>query len=281
MNKLCVKIVKDLEKELKHIEIENDDILITSEKCITKIRQALKETRKIVLTNEFKSKSDEIEFFKIIKPRLVSKFIYYAKIFKVISKVPKGNVKVQKKYLENELRVMQTYFNDHLLFYHYYQKNGHHSDELFFLRKNKNINIQFDFEESYSDDEFTTNLDTTFSKFKAFEKAIIYFNAEIVKLDSNQNNNSYYLNNKKSNLTWTAKKVYLVELIYALFGTKAINNGQIEIKEIAETFEIMFNIKLGDYYRTFQEIKRRKLSNTKFLRQLSANLEKQIAESEK
>lgn len=55
-----------------------------------------------------------------------------------------------------------------------------------------------------------------------------------------------------------------MELIYALFGTKAINNGQIEIKEIAETFEIMFNIKLGDYCRTFQEIKRRKLSNTKF-----------------
>ena len=281
MNKLCVKIVKDLEKELKNIEIENDDISITSEKCITKIRMALKETKKIVLTNEFKSKSDEIEFFKNIKPRLVSKFIYYVKLFKVISKRPKGNVKIQKKYLENEIREMQSYFNDHLLFYQYYQKNGFHSDELFFLRKNKNINIHFEYSESYIDEEFSTNLDATFSKFKGYEMAIQYFKDLIENLVTGQNNNYYNLNNKKSKLTWTAKKVYLVELIYALSGTKSINNGQIEIKEIAETFEIMFNIKLGDYYRAFQEIKRRKLSNAKFLSQLSANLEEQIAESEK
>jgi len=281
VNRLCVKIVKDLEKELKHIEIENDDISIISEKCITKIRLALKETKKIVLYGEFKSKSDEIEFFKIIKPRLVSKFIYYAKLFKVISKKPKGNVKIQKKYLENEIREMQIYFNNHLLFYQYYQKNAHHSDELFFLRKNKNMNIHFEYSESYIDEEFATNLDATFSKFKGYEMAIQYFKDLIEKLVSGKNNNSYYLNNKKSKLTWTSKKVYLVELIYAIYGTKSINNGQIEIKEIAETFETMFNIKLGDYYRTFQEIKRRKLSNTKFLSQLSANLEKQIAESEK
>ena len=281
MNKLCVKIVKDLEKELKHIEIENDDISITSEKCITKIRLALKETRKIVLTGEFKSKSDEIEFFKNTKPKIVSEFIYYAKLFKVFSNRPKGNVKVQRKYFENQIKIMQNYFNNNYLYYKYYQNSSDLTDELFFLRENKNINIQFDFEESYLDDEFTTNLDTTFSKFRAFEKAIVYFNVEIDKLNSNQNNNSHYLNSKKSNLIWTAKKVYLVELIYALFGVEAINNGQTGIKEIAETFETMFNIKLGDYYRTFQEIKRRKLSNTKFLSQLSANLEKQIAESEK
>ena len=203
---------------------------------------ALKETKKIVLTNEFKSKSDEIEFFKKIKPRLVSKFIYYVKLFKVISKRPKGNVKIQKKYLENAIREMQSYFNDHLLFYQYYQKNGFHSDELFFLRKNKNINIHFEYSESYIDEEFSTNLDATFSKFKGYEMAIQYFKDLIENLVTGQNNNYYNLNNKKSKLTWTAKKVYLVELIYALSGTKSINNGQIEIKEIAETFEIMFNI---------------------------------------
>jgi len=50
----------------------------------------------------------------------------------------------------------------------------------------------------------------------------------------------------KSNANWTESNASLVELIYALQSLGAINNGNIEINELAQIFEKMFNIR--QYY---------------------------------
>jgi hypothetical protein len=52
-----------------------------------------------------------------------------------------------------------------------------------------------------------------------------------------------------------------------------------EINELAQTFEKMFNVKLDDYYRTFLDIKGRKKSKTKFLDKLIQDLLGKINEA--
>lgn len=83
-----------------------------------------------------------------------------------------------------------------------------------------------------------------------------------------------------SNAKWTESTASLVELLYALKYSGAINNGNIEIHELAQIFEKMFNIKLDDYYRVFLDIKGRKKSKTKFLDKLIQDLLRKIDDAD-
>lgn len=85
--------------------------------------------------------------------------------------------------------------------------------------------------------------------------------------------------NQDKPIQWTAPKAALIELIYALYVSKTFNNGQTDIKQIADAFQRMFNYELGDYYKTFSEIKTRQKSKTKFLDELTYDLQEFISKS--
>jgi hypothetical protein len=82
-----------------------------------------------------------------------------------------------------------------------------------------------------------------------------------------------------STITWTSKKVHLVELIYALHKAGVFNNGKAELKEVATVFESAFNISLEYLYRKFQEISLRKIHRTVFIDMLKEKLEERLDES--
>lgn len=276
MKKKYAKIINDLEKELKKIELENMETLIVAELCASLVKTHIKEVRGLVLSNGFKFNKDEIYFFKSVKPLLVSKLVYYVEIFKIENYRPKENAKLQRKYLLRKMKYYYDFIEEYIEFYQYYKTNEKYSDEEFFLRNNKSIRTQFDRSDSYVDDDFTTSLDSIFSKFMAYDLLIKHLQYEIDKLSLKVPNENIIV----SNLTWTGPKVGLIEIIYAMAASKVINNGNIDIKEIASTFEKLFKINLGDYYHSFMEIRHRKRNNTKFLDLLKLNLKKRINQFE-
>ncbi|RUT79057.1 hypothetical protein DLK05_05665 [Ancylomarina longa] len=81
-------------------------------------------------------------------------------------------------------------------------------------------------------------------------------------------------------LNWTESKAALVELIYALHSSHSINEGRVDIKTIAELFESMFSIELGDVYHTFSEVRNRKIEQTKFIDLLKDSLLAKMKESD-
>ncbi len=281
MKNLYAKMIGDLEKDLKKIDLTNNDAIIKAEKSIFVINASLKELRKIVTATPFNSKQDEIEFFKKMKPEIVSKLMYFKSIFDIERKRPKGSVKKQKKYFDTEIQKFQDYFNNNHVFYQYFKGGETYSDKQYFLRKNKSIRIHIDCFGSYMDDDFSVNLDTTFAKFMGYKLAIQYFQNEIEKLSMNPNENQQQINVHRSNLTWTGTKVEATETVYALHACGVFNNGNAGIKEIADKFQVTFNIDLGDYYHTFSEIKKRKNGIPKFLTFATGKLLAFIKDSEK
>lgn len=281
MKKVYAKIIGNLEKELKKIDLTNNDTIIKAEKSITVINVSLKELRKAVTATPFNSKQEEIEFFKKMKPEIVSKLIYFVSIFDIESKRPKGGDKEQKKYFNAEIKKFQDYFNNNHVFYQYFIGGETYSDKKYFLRKNKSIRIHIDCFGSFTDDDFAANLDTTFAKFMGYGLAIQYFQNEIEKLFLNPNENQQQTKAFKSNLIWTGNKVDAVETVYGLHASGVINHGKADIKEVAEVFEFAFNIDLGDFYRAFSEIKSRKNVIPKFLTFVIDKLLASIKESEK
>lgn len=273
-------ILKKLDNKLDILEIEEQDILLKAEKGIKLAKQTLKSVRSIVVDYEFETKLEEIHFFKCTKPKIYSKLIYYVKLFNIESKRPRGSNKSQVKYLNNYIEKLQTYFNDNLDFYHYYRREATVFDEQYFLRGKADIRLFPDSFHFFVDEEFATSHDSTVASILAYDLLIVHLKREIDKLENNGNYASLRLLQSKTKITWTAHKIYLIELIYALHSTDVINNGTVDIKDIAYFVEKTFKVDLGDYYRAFLEIQMRKNGRTKFLDILKKQLTKRMDDSD-
>jgi len=79
-----------------------------------------------------------------------------------------------------------------------------------------------------------------------------------------------------SGLSWTASKTDLIELIYALKVSGSINGGDSQIKQLTDVFGKLFNVDLGNYYKTYADIKNRNKEQTKFLLKLTSNLTEKL-----
>ena len=64
----------------------------------------------------------------------------------------------------------------------------------------------------------------------------------------------------------------IIELIYALHTEGIFNHGVADIREIVQSFSKAFDIEIGQYHRTFNEITNRKAERTKFLSSLKDSL---------
>lgn len=82
---------------------------------------------------------------------------------------------------------------------------------------------------------------------------------------------------KRDNILWLESKAALVELIYALHGSNAIE-PDCGIKDLAIAFEDIFKIDLGDVYHTYHELKNRKLEPAKFIDSLKTAFLRKIEE---
>ena len=102
----------------------------------------------------------------------------------------------------------------------------------------------------------------------AYDMLIVYLRKEVDDLQNNLEPQKNITMEKPSKLFWTGSKTDLIELLYALHASNAINSGTVDIKELASHFEHFYNVDLGNYYHTFIDIRSRKTSKTRFLDKL-------------
>ncbi|MBS7233149.1 RteC domain-containing protein [Flavobacterium psychroterrae] len=273
MDKFYNKKLFELETTINELEVETDCPILRIEAVIPIILQCLAELKEYVLNNKFKNIEEEISFFKHQKPVIVSKLIYYNAIYKIETKKP-NDKKAVRKYLNAELRKLKKYFDSNLEFYKYYRTNNSFIDEKLFVRGKHDIKLSLDTVYFETDHRFSTSHDYKAAKIIANDLIQVY-------LEDQLNNNKYKKPTDKSPLKWTGSKTALIELIYSLYSLAVFDNGNIDIKVIAKTFESTFDINLGDFYHTYMEIKSRKINRTKFLDSLRDSLIKKMDEEDK
>ena len=131
----------------------------------------------------------------------------------------------------------------------------------------------------YVDPDFSTSHDYMVAKIIANDRLEVYLNKELEALSIKSSNPNWEQLGITGNsqLQWTDSKTSLIELIYALYATGSINNGRMDIRELAAFFEQAFNLKLNDLYRTYLEIKIRS-TPTKYIDTLKTALLKKMDE---
>ncbi|WP_297867820.1 RteC domain-containing protein [uncultured Flavobacterium sp.] len=279
MNPKYSILLNNLNEQLNFIDLEIDDQIKKCEQAITVILKSINELKKAATKTNFKSKSEEIQFFKEVKPLFTSKLIYFNLVYRIEMKKPNGGNKILKKYYNNELLKLKAFFDNELEFYQYFRSGSTYLDYKYFLRGEFDIKLALDSYYFESDMSFATSHDFKVATILANDLIELYLENQLLMLENNENSEK---SQRKPNvkLTWTGSKVALIELIYALHTEGVFNNGAADLKDIAEYFEHTFEIDLGQYRRVFLEIRARKSDRTKFLTTLNDSLQKRMENSD-
>jgi hypothetical protein len=216
----------------------------------------------------FSSIEEEISFFKEMKPKIESLLLYYNHLLGIEIGKPTGNKKHEEEYYEKELQKLKDFFDANNFLYKYYRSGANYLDDKLFVRKYYDAKL-FHVPDISFDTTFTAVCEQVISKILANEMLKDYLTNALDKLCNKIETSNI---RKDFNLKWTDSKTGLIELIYALQRKGCFNNGNAKIKDLAEFFETYFDIELGNYNRTFMEIRIRKSGRSNFLDQLKTVL---------
>jgi len=273
MEKFTNLHLDEIEKQINKIERDEKNEITKSTRILKFLESKLGELKKFIVKYDFKSEEEEIQFFKEIKPKIVSKLIYYMSVYKIEMNRPKGSCSTIETYLLTELDLLKHFFDCNIEMYHYFRMGGTHFDKIYFLR-NRDTDIPMNIACFYfeCDVRFSTVYDYKIAKIMANDLLELYIKSQLVKLKENTETEQEVHPVHKTCETWTASKTDLAELIYALDTAKCINHGNINLKALTTYLENIFNVSIGDIYRIYLEIRDRKGSRTQFLDRLKDKL---------
>ncbi|NOT73421.1 MAG: hypothetical protein HOP08_00735 [Cyclobacteriaceae bacterium] len=258
----AASLEQSMKEQLEILRQDEQDVIVRLSKIILMVGKIIYELRRAVVAHGFENVTDEIYFFKEIKPLFLAQFHFHKRLLVLHSNEPTITKDRLSFYLE-ELERMKEQVNAHDHFSQYCMTGSTGYDEKYFVRGN------LEFSDIISDREFSTGYDEVLSQLLTIRLLRDHIMGLIAKLSPDERSIT-------SSLTWTASKADLIELIYGLETIGVLNKGKADIKEIAVLFENVFNISLGNYYRQFLDIRLRKKGKTTFLDEMKEKLEIRI-----
>lgn len=241
-------------------------------------RKTLFQLREKVRGGALRTESAEIFFFKTVKVVPLSWLIYFTEVGRCELRKPRTDTRLQKRFFKKQLHKAEKFFRKHRDFMYYMEQGYTYRDPEYFTRKSIEQWPLFPGTEGYRDPDFSTPRDLLWARVKGMERVVKHLQKAIRQIShvplSNPNGSPQH------HLEWTASKVSLTELIYALYSGKAFNHGQAEIGDITAAFETFFGVRLPQVYRTYASIKERKGRRARFLEELIFHLTQKIDREE-
>lgn len=274
------QLMSQMNKETTKICSSNKINLEQAKKCKSIALGYYATLSDFVSTYHFKSEQEEIHYFKKCRPHIVAQLIFYCSVSKMLKRMPIGCKKVKGKYINREAKKIQNFYESNIELINYYRSENTHFDKLYFLRKNVSVDIISVSRLLDTNKNHTTNGSYIIAQMLSNIKLNQFLEKELEKLNQKKKTKKTS-KSPNSEIYWTAPKVALIEILYALSSEGAINNGEIEIKTLVKEFETFFNISLNDPYRSFSEIKQRKKAPTQFIDSLKDGLIELIEKHDK
>jgi len=271
------QLLLDISTKLDAIHAATSIPILYSEQALKVLLPSLDLLKNFFLSHAFASQEEEIAFFKHIKPQFVYRLIYYNEVYHIEMGKPQGGEKAIRKFLNQELGKLQQFYAENQSFYKYYRMGSSYLDYIYFVRSEPDISFTLDSTYFHADPRFSTPYDYKTAKVIANEWLQHYLEGALQRLDGRAAPEE---KPDQQPLQWTSSKVSLVELIYALHSEGAFNQGTAALKDVAQFFEKIFDVELGQYHRAYIEMRLRKNDRTKFLNSLRERLLRRMEDAD-
>jgi len=254
---MITEFISQLQEQLKQqfiaIEQETRDKQVIAERSLQAVAERVRELKTFMANYRFTDAEEEVAFFKHQMPPVYSWLIYYLRIYEIECKMPKTGKDLQKEFLHQEYRKIKDFLWTNMEFKRYMSVGTTALDELYFRRSDQQDAFSLeDYSYLIADSVIATPHSFKAAQIAAFESLLGHIEQTIGELDNTA------APRPRARLRFTGKKAYAIELVYALYATRVINNGDAGIQPIASAVEEMFGIDLGNYYRVGQGFRIRK-----------------------
>lgn len=265
LQQLSEKLYLQFKTELEAVYAAESSELKKLLSCISVVRKYLGQFKQMFQAHVFASPDEEIDFLKHTKPRFYCWLIYYMERYSILNSRPLESIKALLRHYTEQLKYLHHFFRLHEFYYQYYKMSAVEMDYLYFVRGAEVRSVLIP-EVPEVDPSNGTAMDYLFTKFRAYEKLQAFLLDEISRLSRHEEHASVSEVPASMAMKWTGDKTNLVEVIYGLFYTGQLNNGNATVADIIKCMEHHFSIDLSRSYKNFIDIKNRKRdSPTKFL----------------
>lgn len=265
-------IISEIQRKENAISLSAPNAIDEAYQMTIYLKEYLWSIREDITKKGFKSQWEEINFFRNIKPYILSKLIYHNKIFRIQTACPVDGGKMYASYFLEQLKELKQEYREHIYnsdFYRYYRSGRTDRDETYFRLGNINFHDGLNSFVFEIDPLFSTYYDNKVARIIANELLYTY----ILQKINDDEIADFSARDISDSILWTDTKNALIELIYALYANNSLSNGKIGIRKISLALERMFQISLGDLHHSFHRMKYRASSRTTFLDQLKSSLE--------
>ncbi len=262
-NAFCAEQEASMKEKLSSLEKGETDLVRQYSKGLSVIASHLSELKAYVASYRFADKTEEIYFFKNRKPVFLTQYFFFQSLLEITAKAPARINGALESYYTKRLEQLWDAINSNREFVQYCRSGVDTFDDKYFVR---GFIPDIDFT---TDRTFSTGYDERLSRALADHLLTDHIYSLLEKEKTSGDN-------CENTLTWTCSKADLIELIYGLVAAGAVNKGRVDIKEIASRFEFVFDIKLGNLYRQFLDIRLRKKERTVFINLMKEKLEKKM-----
>lgn len=265
-------IISKIQRKQNAISLSAPNAIDEAYQMTIYLKEYLWSIREDVTKQGFKNHWEEINFFRNIKPYILSKLIYHNKIFRIQTACPVDGGKMYASYFLEQLKELKHEYREYIYnsdFYRYYRSGRTDRDETYFRLGNINFHDGLNSFVFEIDPLFSTYYDNKVARIIANELLYTY----ILQKINDDEMADFSARDISDSILWTDTKNALIELIYALYANSSLSNGKIGIRTISLALERMFQISLGDLHHSFHRMKYRAESRTAFLDQLKSSLE--------
>jgi len=175
LKSFCSNLITQMETELLNIRLEHPETLGWAKHSIPCVKKYLDELRHYIVQHPFKKRSEEIYFFKEVKPVVMGKMVFMCEVHNKEAFRPIVDLAKTKDYLADEMDEIEAFFNRNKDLYDYYKDTLESLDIKFFVRKVedrlnfRDLPIDINPVFFYGDPVFSTGFDYLFAQFRGYE----------------------------------------------------------------------------------------------------------------
>ncbi|RYY52303.1 MAG: hypothetical protein EOO09_21790 [Chitinophagaceae bacterium] len=242
---------------------------------------SLEKMRDVVRLGYFEQEDDEIRFFKVLKPTVVSWHLFFGMVLKATEERPVGDKRLLGRFYAKRMESIRAFFRRHRHMLRYYRSGEVGLDRLLFLRNAAGAVPWVGRPGLDTDPRFSTGADLLLAKLMAYERLYGLYAGEMAKLEALRSGAGKVYGPEISQVRWTGEAVNLIELAYGIYLQGQIDST-VGVVEFFERLGGFFGVKLGVPKRGFEDIKRRKrLSKTHFIDKMRDSIISKIDEEDR
>ena len=220
--------------ELAKLPISDSNPLMMIESSYFLVDRTIQELKENIKVLEFQGEEEEIEFFKIYMTEILSRSHFFSELFQIESERSGMVNQSDDIFYSDKMEEVKKYFQRYAALNNYLIMGKSYLDRVYFLRGSEAPLIYPDLFRHTIDSSFCTVYTLHFARLKAMEKLMNYLSRKVRDIKVEVGKPS--VPNQQTSLLWTGSKVDLVELIYALKTTTAVNHGSMTVAELAKAF---------------------------------------------